>query len=680
MRKLLLLLKILLGIVILLVALAIGALWLFHNAEFQNRALKLATEQLSEQLGTKVTIDSIRINVFSQEVELYGVDVEDQQQRKMLEVERLSAKPNLMALRRDELKVSKAQLKGCHVLIVRSDTDSTANYEFIIENLKRKKPKEERGERREEKPKKKLTYNINNIKVEDIALQYNDNRYCLGSLTYQRKLGRGQLAVVKDVSGRWRSNTKKGPVDKRLSIAEITFHDEDGQRRLVLDSLNYMTDNHRPRKNHHKPKHGAFDVGHLNVNLHLEADISYMDKDSIVATVEGRASDKVTGIDLRKLDMRLSATKRQIDLSDVVIQQAWTILKIDKAVMQLPSKREERGERREERGERKEERRTLAYRASNITGRVQLKDISQPFAPVLGKFTLPLYLKTNMSGDDNSLIFSNVSVKTSDKMLDIRANGTINNLKDAHQLLVRFDVNSMRALGDVKERIISQFPVKRLMTKQLHALGDITYKGHFQIPWRKEQFSGLLQTQVGNLNFYFTIDESTKYISGSAQSDDIHVGKTFDLPNIGVASCRATFKVDISKPRTARMRQLKGGKLPIGEASIQVAEVTFKKIKVRNVNLDINSDGALALGALRTHGRHMDLACDFSFTSTDEMKKMKIMHPSLKLHWLSDEDRQKKAEEKARKKQEKAERKAEKKREKELRKAEKQREKRIKKQ
>ena len=150
MRKLLLLLKILLGIVILLVALAIGALWLFHNAEFQNRALKLATEQLSEQLGTKVTIDSIRINVFSQEVELYGVDVEDQQQRKMLEVERLSAKPNLMALRRDELKVSKAQLKGCHVLIVRSDTDSTANYEFIIENLKRKKPKEERGETEEE--------------------------------------------------------------------------------------------------------------------------------------------------------------------------------------------------------------------------------------------------------------------------------------------------------------------------------------------------------------------------------------------------------------------------------------------------------------------------------------------------------------------------------------------------
>ena len=183
-----------------------------------------------------------------------------------------------------------------------------------------------------------------NIKVEDIALQYNDNRYCLGSLTYQRKLGRGQLAVVKDVSGRWRSNTKKGPVDKRLSIAEITFHDEDGQRRLVLDSLNYMTDNHRPRKNHHKPKHGAFDVGHLNVNLHLEADISYMDKDSIVATVEGRASDKVTGIDLRKLDMRLSATKRQIDLSDVVIQQAWTI-------QERRERREERGKRREERGE-----------------------------------------------------------------------------------------------------------------------------------------------------------------------------------------------------------------------------------------------------------------------------------------------------------------------------------------
>ena len=112
------------------------------------------------------------------------------------------------------------------------------------------------------------------------------------------------------------------------------------------------------------------------------------------------------------------------------------------------------------------------------------------------------------------------------------------------------------------------------------------------------------------------------------------------------------------------MRQLKGGHLPIGHVDIQVEEVIYKKLKVRNVALDVESDGAVATGSMHTRGRHMDLMCNFSFTNTDDLKKMKITKPGLKLHRLSDEDRQKKAEEKERKKLEKQLKKQQKKEEK----------------
>ena len=81
MRKLLLTLKILGAIVALLIVLLVGATFLLNSSSFQNKVMKRAAEMLSERLGTRVTVDSVHVSLMNQVVELYGVDVEDQQQR-----------------------------------------------------------------------------------------------------------------------------------------------------------------------------------------------------------------------------------------------------------------------------------------------------------------------------------------------------------------------------------------------------------------------------------------------------------------------------------------------------------------------------------------------------------------------------------------------------------------------
>lgn len=637
MRKLLLTLKILGAIVACLIVLLVGATLLLNSSSFQNKMMKRAAAMLSERLGTRVTVDSVYVSVLGQTVELYGIDVEDQQQRKMLQVQQLAAGIRLMALRHDEVDITKVSLKGCRALIIKSDTDSVANFQFVIDSLRRKTPEGHQPDTIS-KPKKRLKFDVNNVAVDDIALQYNDSHLHLGWLGYHHQKGTMHTVEIRDVTTAWKSKTKKGTTDNAASIHALLFVSKDGRRQMSLENLHYQSDNHLPRKNHNKPKRGAFDVGHLDVTIQVQGMVSYLDADSIVANVRASAVDGVTGIDLKQISMNVAAGRHAVHLGKVTVQQGCTTLKFDSADVVLPNKKQNR---------------SLTYRTSPISGHIVLQDISRTFAPVLSKFTTPLKLGVTLSGDNRSMTFSNVSASTADKQLRIKAQGTARNLHDSHLLALHFNVAHLYAKGGSKEKIISQFPVKRLMMKQLHALGDIHYTGQFDVVWRKEMFRGRLTTNVGNLDFNFTIDENQKYVFGNASSPAINVDKTFNLPDIGVAACNANFKIDISKPRTAKMRQLKGGRLPIGHVDIQVEEVIYKKLKVRNVALDVESDGAVATGSMHTRGRHMDLMCNFSFTNTDDLKKMKITKPGLKLHRLSDEDRQKKAEEKERKKLEK---------------------------
>jgi hypothetical protein len=555
-----------------------------------------------------------------------------------------------------EIYVREATVRGLEANLLQESPDSAANFQFVIDAFKRDKKHNEKVDSLKHKP--KLTFKVKKVTLESIKVRFNDKRAHLGRFVYKSGGNGRDVAEINELRAQWVSKSKKGPVDNTLRVKVIDMHDTKQGKKLTIDSLCFTTDNHKQRVNVGKPKHGAFDAGHLNVVAQMYLNIEHLEKDSFVAVVtNGQAIDRGSGLDVHKLNLRVAGNKRSLHLSNVTVALANTVLKFDDADVQLPSKKEGR---------------ELRYGTSTIFGYVVLQDIARPFAPVLSNFTLPLELMVKMQGDENSIKFSDVDINNSDSRLRILASGYITDLKDAHNLKVHFDVSHMFARGNSKENIIRQFPVKRLMMKQLHALGDISYVGQFDVLWKKEQFAGQLHTQVGDLDFMFTIDNADKYVFGAATTGNISVDKTFDMPNIGVASCQATFKVDISKPRTALMRQQLGGKLPIGVASIQVKEGQYKKIKIHDISVDVNSNGAVAEGELKTHGHHIDLSCNFSFTSTDDMKKMKISHPGIKIHKLTPEDRQQKAEEKQRKKEEKETRKHQKQLEKEARKQERQ--------
>jgi hypothetical protein len=103
------------------------------------------------------------------------------------------------------------------------------------------------------------------------------------------------------------------------------------------------------------------------------------------------------------------------------------------------------------------------------------------------------------------------------------------------------------------------------------------------------------------------------------------------MKKIGSVACKADFKFDMSKPRTAVMRKQKGGKLPIGQVNATVKEASYMKAKVKDVKVKIVSDGAVANWHLEKDNKNIDVLCDFTFTSTDSIHKMKIK-PNVKVH------------------------------------------------
>lgn len=579
MRRLRLVLKIAGGVVLVVSILFGVAAVMLNSSSVQNRMMSYATSLLQEKLKTQVKIDSVYVNFLAQKALLVGLEVEDRQQRKMLNLNSLSANFSLWDLLSHTVTISDVQVEGVRARLYK-EQGQPANYQFIIDAFKKDPQKADADKAARDTTKTNgLQLNIKNFRLADVDVQYNeDNWASLGLLT----------------------------VDKRR------------KRWLVnVDNLHYKHDNHLPRKNEGNSNRGYFDAGHLDVLANLRLTVDHIEKDSVHAELTRcNIADSVAGINLKDLRFKVGANRQTAHLADVVIQHESTTLQFAEGELRLPNKKAGT---------------TLAYSTSEIKGRTVLKDIARPFAPVLQQFVMPLNLSVKLSGTDSTMTFEDIKVTTDDQRLDIAANGGISHLNDKERLAVRFHVSNMTAKGNIKREIINQFVVKKFMMKQLDALGTIGYTGDIAILRKRETFSGLLRTAVGAMNFTVALDGATKYVSGSVRTSNLHLGKALDMPDIGKIVGNATFKFDYSVPRTKKIRRQHGGKLPIGSVQANISEAHYKKITARDIYATIESNGAKAQGNITQKNKHVDLLCSFSFDNTDALHKMKIK-PGVKIN------------------------------------------------
>ncbi|MBR0262835.1 MAG: hypothetical protein IJQ60_03015 [Prevotella sp.] len=602
-------LKIIGGVVAAIVVILLGAALIFNTSSFQNKIMSYSTELLAERLETKVNVDSVSINFLTFDVNLWGVDIEDREQRKMLQTERLSVNLDIWGILSNHIKISSAELDGVKARLYKPE-EGEANYQFVLDAFKSDKPKKAKKEDGEKKEKKKLTLDVSKVEVSRIDVVFNEDTFYLGNLDYVKRLTGSQEGSLRDLRGKLDFVTKKGPQTGRVEIGKIALLGKDDRQQVKIDDLYLNLDNHLPRKNEGKPNRGYFDVGHFDIHANMELMVNHLGKDTAnVSLVKFEAVDTITGFDVKTLKCRAGINKKAAYLSNITVQQGNTVLNFDSATIQLPSKKEGR---------------KFAFQTSLIKGKAFLQDIARPFAPVLKNFTMPLELSLLFSGTDTTLVFKDVEVHTPDQRLTIHAEGGITHLNVAQELEVRFQVKDMLAKGTVKEEIISMFAGKKLMMKQLKNLGDISYTGDFAVLYKREEFEGTVRTAAGNLDFNFALDENNKYLSGTANTKAIHLGKVLEMKDIGDVALKADFKIDIDKQRTLQMRKKYGGKMPIGNVNAIVHQASYKGVKVKELVADIKSNGGQLEGSISQQNKGLDWACDFSISDIDKMSSLKV--------------------------------------------------------
>ena len=295
-KKVSLTLKILGGIVGVILLLLVVAALLLNSHTIQNKLISYATEQLEEKLQTKVSIDDVSVNVFTQDVNLKGLEVEDQEHRKMLLLERLSVSVDIWKLLTNKLVVSKADIEGVKARLYKPE-DGPANYQFILDAFKSDKPKPKKEPAEEGKKKEPLELDIHHVKLARIDLQYNENKIKLDEVDYDNGGWLGKASgKLRGLQGQWELQTKKGPQTAKFNLGNINYKEDQGKHGVEIGSMHFALDNHKPRKNTGKPNRGWFDVGHLDVTADLKLTINHIGKDTVNATLtQFVAKDTLTG-------------------------------------------------------------------------------------------------------------------------------------------------------------------------------------------------------------------------------------------------------------------------------------------------------------------------------------------------------------------------------------------------
>ena len=617
-----------------IIAILVLATVIVANSSYvQNKLVGMVTDALSKKLNAEVQIDRVTLNLIGMSANIEGIKLKDQQQRDMLKVKRVWGHLRALALLRGEILLRKCEVDSISALLIKPK-DGPANYQFLLDaNKKDKKDKQPKDSTK----RSAFKFDLKDAVVKGIHVKYNDDDYELAQAYYNHWRGKHTI-TAHHFKADWEKQTKKALVKWHLDSGTLTasIPDKDkeeahstnsGTIRVDIKGLELKSDCELPRRNSGKPHHGAFDDRHFNLQADLGIDILHTGKDSIqLKLTNGCVKDTIAGIDLTELKSDITINGKHMIFTNAVVQQVTTRLDIPRADFYLPDK--EKGT-------------SLSYNADTIKGRVMLKDISQPFARVLHKFSIPLNLSVSINGNGDGMIFKDIHVNTDDKKLDIKAMGMLRNLEEARKLALHFEVYQMVAKPGIKHKIINQFTVKKYMMNQIFAMGLVRYAGSFNILWKKQQFRGLLNTEKGDVDFNFELDGVNKYITGNVSTDSLKLGELFQLEKLGNIDCTASFKVDISKSRTGVMRKQKGGKLPMGQVKADIRKIGYRNINMKNIIADIESDGAIANGDVTLKGSLTDLILQFSFTNTDEMSKMKVK-PRLRFGHNDDKKEKKK--------------------------------------
>ena len=317
-----------------LVVLFVIALALVNTNYVQQKVLTYATTTLTEQLKTQVSIEEADIDLFNMSVRLHGLEVEDLQKRKMLQMKELAAKLQLFALLHNELIIDNANIEGLNAMLTRKTDSIPANYQFVIDAFKKDKSQQTTDEGK--KKKKKLTFDASYISLKDIHVIYDKYDLKLQEAELNKTLFGHYELTIDSLRADWIAQKKKGPVATWAAIGKLTATEKDSIVSAKIEGLRFHTKGEKPRKNTGKPKRGFFDVDHFDITSNLKLTIDTekleLERDNVTITSDDsstviKASDATATVNTDGIELKIGSSTITVTSGGLTLKKGGAGLK-----------------------------------------------------------------------------------------------------------------------------------------------------------------------------------------------------------------------------------------------------------------------------------------------------------------------------------------------------------------
>lgn len=424
---------------------------------FQRKVTVVITRELSNYLGTKLTIDRVDLGLFNHII-LDNVNLKDRQGHPLLKASRLSASFDLLPLlTQQKVSLRSVQLYNFRIALTKTNPNAPLNCQFVIDAFKSKKPKKE---------------SHLDLRVNSLLVRHGSVSYDLLSDPYQ-------------------------------------FPDELAKRR--------------------------FNSHHLSLSK-IQASISlkHLTNDSLSATVKRLSFKEQSGLELKRLHLKVHANSHKAQIEDLDFQLPNTHLhfapieahyKSFKALKNIGD--------------------SIRWQCELFPSEVRLSDLGA-LVPALRSIDSPLYFNAKFEGSLNDLTLKNLYLATSHDEISLYARAQMSDLLKKQPKYVDAEITSLRLSEYAPNfifRALSSFGIKQAPI--WNRLGTIQLKAHVD---------GYLATNLkANVSLYTALGtlkatahyrkvytaEKTSHIEVHAQTDEVNLGKLLDKEIFGLAALDA---------------------------------------------------------------------------------------------------------------------------------------------
>lgn len=302
------------------------------------------------------------------------------------------------------------------------------------------------------------------------------------------------------------------------------------------------------------PISGSFSAKHINVyDLSTHADIYHLTDDEINLSIKKLSFKEKSGIDLRKLSLKLVANKEeawlrnfelQLPNSDIALGDIHATYTLNNGKVDMSS---------------------LSYTGGIQQSKVTLADIAS-LAPIFRKFDDAVYINCRFSGKGTDLHCPSLNFRMGSGSVNLQASGSVKHWDKQPRWYANIDNLNITTAGI--QFIAENLGKQADLPQPIINLGTIHYKGTLAGHASTLLSHGTLETDAGNADV--KIEKEGNHIQAHLDTDGIALGHILDNDKLGILA------MDIDAKGNKDNLVAKG----------EISRIDYNQYSFRNITLD----------------------------------------------------------------------------------------------